>query len=88
MVFLFSEPRDPAVGAHRLHSFHRVPGAGGDRFRGGGRTKASAKKIDRASDTLTYKRRLLEVVLDFLVISSAYYFALPCAMNFISTILS
>jgi UDP-GlcNAc:undecaprenyl-phosphate/decaprenyl-phosphate GlcNAc-1-phosphate transferase len=39
------------------------------------KTKASKKKLPVLLSTLTYKRRLLEVVLDFFLIAFAYYLA-------------
>jgi UDP-GlcNAc:undecaprenyl-phosphate GlcNAc-1-phosphate transferase len=47
-----------------------------------GKLKQAGKRLTVLLTTLTYKRRLLEVVLDFLVISSAYYFAFALRYEF------
>jgi UDP-GlcNAc:undecaprenyl-phosphate/decaprenyl-phosphate GlcNAc-1-phosphate transferase len=47
-----------------------------------GRRKQTKKRLTVLLTTLTYKRRLLEVILDFLVISSAYYLAFAFRYEF------
>jgi UDP-GlcNAc:undecaprenyl-phosphate GlcNAc-1-phosphate transferase len=47
-----------------------------------GKRKQAPKKITVLLSALTYKRRLLEVLLDLLVISSAYYFAFALRYEF------
>ena len=47
-----------------------------------GRRKQAQKRLTVLLTTLTYKRRLLEVVLDFLVISFAYYLAFALRFEF------
>ena len=47
-----------------------------------GKRKQAQKRLTVLLTTLTYKRRLLEVVLDFLVISFAYYLAFALRYEF------
>jgi UDP-GlcNAc:undecaprenyl-phosphate GlcNAc-1-phosphate transferase len=47
-----------------------------------GKRKQAQKKLTVLLTTLTYKRRLLEVVLDFLLICSAYYLAFGLRFDF------
>ena len=47
-----------------------------------GRRKQAQKRLTVLLTSLTYKRRLLEVLLDLLVISSAYYFAFALRYEF------
>ena len=47
-----------------------------------GKRKQAQKRLTVLLTSLTYKRRLLEVVLDLLVISSAYYFAFALRYEF------
>jgi UDP-GlcNAc:undecaprenyl-phosphate GlcNAc-1-phosphate transferase len=47
-----------------------------------GRKKQAQKKLSVVLTTLTYKRRLLEVILDFFVIAFAYYLAFALRFEF------
>ena len=84
-IFLRSWSGDSAAGADRLYALYRLSGAGRGGVGGRQRRRATEKKFTVLLSTLTYKRRLLEVLLDMLVISSAFIWPLRCALSFTLT---